>query len=144
MLEEYAHYPNLTIIDTHVFFLKAKKGEPDGIPEDILSMVKALVAPPHRLLLFLQQSSMEWCSSLWLDTVRVVDPMLRHTIVVVLKFDNRLKEFGERWEVDRYLSANGYLGERTKPFFVALPKDKGSITNEEFGTQISHVDVEVI
>ncbi|GLJ31047.1 hypothetical protein SUGI_0621300 [Cryptomeria japonica] len=144
MRAEYAHCPNLTIIDTPGFVLKAKKGEPDSTPEDILSMVKALAAPPHRLLLFLQQSSVEWCSSLWLDTVRAVDPTLRRTIVVVSKFDNRLKEFGERWEVDRYLSANGYLGERTKPFFVALPKDKGSITNEEFRTQISHVDAEVI
>ena len=38
------------------------------------------------------------------------------------KFDNRLKEFAERWEVDRYLSAAGYLSANVKPFFVALPK----------------------
>lgn len=38
------------------------------------------------------------------------------------KFDNRLKEFGERWEVDRYLSATGYLPAGVRPFFVALPK----------------------
>ena len=38
------------------------------------------------------------------------------------KFDNRLKEFAERWEVDRYLSATGYLPPAVKPFFVALPK----------------------
>lgn len=38
------------------------------------------------------------------------------------KFDNRLKEFGERWEVDRYLSATGYLHQNVKPFFCALPK----------------------
>lgn len=43
-------------------------------------------------------------------------------IVVASKFDNRLKEFGERWEVDRYLSAAGYLSANVKPFFVALPK----------------------
>eukprot|EP01018_Ginkgo_biloba_P010218 Gb_33015 [translate_table: standard] len=123
---------------------QAKKGEPEGTPEEILSMVKALAAPPHRLLLFLQQSSVEWCSSLWLDSIRAVDPTLRRTIVVVSKFDNRLKEFGERWEVDRYLSASGYLGDNTRPFFVALPKDRGTITNEEFRRQISHVDNEVI
>ncbi|KAH9322298.1 hypothetical protein KI387_016937, partial [Taxus chinensis] len=143
MRAEYAHCPNLTIIDTPGFVLKAKKGEPDSTPEDILSMVKALAAPPNRLLLFLQQSSVEWCSSLWLDTIRAVDPTLRRTIVVVSKFDNRLKEFGERWEVDRYLSASGYLGENTRPFFVALPKDRGAITNEEFRTQIAQVDAEV-
>lgn len=38
------------------------------------------------------------------------------------KFDNRLKEFSERWEVDRYLAATGYLPPSVKPFFVALPK----------------------
>ena len=38
------------------------------------------------------------------------------------KFDNRLKEFGERWEVDSYLSAAGYLSANVRPFFVALPK----------------------
>lgn len=43
-------------------------------------------------------------------------------IVVASKFDNRLKEFGERWEVDRYLSAAGYLSANVRPFFVALPK----------------------
>ena len=43
-------------------------------------------------------------------------------VVVASKFDNRLKEFGERWEVDRYLSAAGYLSANVRPFFVALPK----------------------
>jgi hypothetical protein len=43
-------------------------------------------------------------------------------VMVASKFDNRLKEFGERWEVDKYLSATGYLPPSVKPFFVALPK----------------------
>jgi hypothetical protein len=34
----------------------------------------------------------------------------------------RLKEFTERWEVDKYLSATGYLPSNVKPFFIALPK----------------------
>ena len=41
------------------------------------------------------------------------------------KFDNRLKEFAERWEVDKYLSATGYLPSNVRPFFVALPKACG-------------------
>ncbi|MQM06872.1 hypothetical protein Taro_039703 [Colocasia esculenta] len=144
MRAEYAHCPNLTIIDTPGFVLKAKKGEPENTPDEILSMVKSLAAPPHRILLFLQQSSVEWCSSLWLDAIREIDPSLRRTIIVVSKFDNRLKEFADRWEVDRYLSASGYLGETTRPFFVALPKDRGTITNEEFRRQISLVDLDVM
>ncbi|RWR96236.1 dynamin-related protein 5A [Cinnamomum micranthum f. kanehirae] len=144
MRVEYAHCPNLTIIDTPGFVLKAKKGEPEGTPDEIMSMVKSLASPPHRLLLFLQQSSVEWCSSLWLDAIREIDPSFRRTIIVVSKFDNRLKEFSDRWEVDRYLSASGYLGDNTHPYFVALPKDRGTISNEEFRRQISQVDAEVL
>ncbi|XP_012092729.1 dynamin-related protein 5A isoform X2 [Jatropha curcas] len=91
MRAEFAHCPNLTIIDTPGFVLKAKKGEPEKTPEEILSMVKSLASPPHRILLFLQQSSVEWCSSLWLDAIREIDPTFRRTIIVVSKFDNRLK-----------------------------------------------------
>ncbi|KAG2329655.1 hypothetical protein Bca52824_000835 [Brassica carinata] len=112
MRAEYAHSPNLTIIDTPGFVLK--------------------------------QSSVEWCSSLWLDAVREIDSGFRRTIVVVSKFDNRLKEFDDRGEVDRYLSASGYLGENTRPYFVALPKDRSTVSNDEFRRQIAHVDMETI
>ncbi|CAH9099973.1 unnamed protein product [Cuscuta europaea] len=144
MRVEYAHCPNLTIIDTPGFVLKAKKGEPDNTPDEILSMVKSLASPPHRIILFLQQSSVEWCSSLWLDVLREIDPSFRRTIIVVSKFDNRLKEFSDRWEVDRYLSASGYLGDNTRPYFVALPKDRTAVSNEEFRKQISQVDAEIL
>ena len=62
-------------------------------------------------------------------------------IVVASKFDNRLKEFGERWEVDRYLSAAGYLSANVKPFFVALPKVSKSSQPYAFTVSVlSHVD----
>ncbi|KAK4795560.1 hypothetical protein SAY86_027886 [Trapa natans] len=144
MRTEYAHCPNLTIIDTPGFVLKAKKGEPENTPDEILSMVKSLASPPHRILLFLQQSSVEWCSSLWLDAIRDIDPSFRRTIIVVSKFDNRLKEFTDKWEVDRYLSASGYLGDNTRPFYVALPKDRNTVSNDEFRRQIAQMDTEVI
>lgn len=46
--------PNLTIINTSKFFLKEKKDGLDSMVEDILSMIKALVASPHHLLSLLQ------------------------------------------------------------------------------------------
>ncbi|CAN1345141.1 Dynamin-related protein 5A, partial [Linum perenne] len=144
MRAEYAHCPNLTIIDTPGFVLKAKKGEPENTPDEIISMVKSLASPPNRILLFLQQSSVEWCSSLWLDAIREIDPTFRRTIIVVSKFDNRLKEFTDRWEVDRYLSASGYLGDTCRPYYVALPKDKSASSNDEFRRQISQVDSEIL
>jgi hypothetical protein len=60
-------------------------------------MVRELAAPRHRLILFLQQSSVEWASSLWLRVVQELDPLMERTLVVASKFDNRLKEFAERW-----------------------------------------------
>lgn len=44
----YAWCPNLTIIDTPGFILKARQGEADSTPDEILAMVKAQAAPPHR------------------------------------------------------------------------------------------------
>lgn len=46
--------------------------------------------------------------------------------------------------MDRYLSASGYLGENTLPFFVALPKDRNNVSNDEFRRQITQVDTEVL
>jgi hypothetical protein len=37
-------------------------------------------APAHRLILFLQQSSVEWASSLWLNVVQEVDPHFQRTV----------------------------------------------------------------
>ncbi|KAK8970118.1 Dynamin-related protein 5A [Platanthera guangdongensis] len=69
--------------DAHLKKIKAaaKKGEPENTPDEILSMVKSLASPPHRLLLFLQQSSVEWCSSLWLDSIKEIDPTFKRTII---------------------------------------------------------------
>jgi hypothetical protein len=71
--------------------LQARKGEADSTPDDIVAMVKAQCTPPHRLILFLQQSSVEWCSSLWMHVLQEVDPHMARTVVVASKFDNRLK-----------------------------------------------------
>ncbi|KAL0037146.1 hypothetical protein WJX79_002609 [Trebouxia sp. C0005] len=144
MRAEYAYSPNLTIVDTPGFILKARKGEADTTPDDILSMVKAQAHPPHRLILFLQQSSVEWCSSLWMHVIQEVDPNFQRTVVVASKFDNRLKEFAERWEVDRYLSATGYLHPNAKPFFVALPKDRSLTASSEWRQAIQQVDSAVL
>ncbi|KAL0353765.1 UNVERIFIED_CONTAM: Dynamin-related protein 5A [Sesamum angustifolium] len=115
MRAEYAHCPNLTIIDTPGFVLK-------------------LV---HHIAFFCFFNRVALSARLWLDAIREIDPAFRRTIIVVSKFDNRLKEFSDRWEVDRYLSASGYLGENTRPFFVALPKDRSTVSNDEFRRQIS-------
>ncbi|KAI8477346.1 MAG: P-loop containing nucleoside triphosphate hydrolase protein [Monoraphidium minutum] len=140
MRAEYAYCANLTIIDTPGFILKARNGEADSTPDDIMRMVRQQAAPSHRLILFLQQSSVEWASSLWLHVVQEVDPTFSRTVMVASKFDNRLKEFAERWEVDRYLAATGYLAPNVKPFFVALPKDRQLQGSAEWRSQMADVD----
>ncbi|EFJ45494.1 dynamin-related GTPase [Volvox carteri f. nagariensis] len=143
MRAEYAYCPNLTIIDTPGFILKAKSGELDNTPDEIMSMVKAQASPPHRMILFLQQSSVEWASSLWLRVVQEVDPYFQRTVIVASKFDNRLKEFAERWEVDKYLSATGYLPPNVRPFFVALPKDRAIQSSAEWRRSMAEVDAAI-
>lgn len=59
---------------------QARKGEADSTPDDIMQMVKAQCAPAHRLILFLQQSSVEWCSSLWMHVIQEVDPHFQRTV----------------------------------------------------------------
>lgn len=65
-------------------------------------------------------------------------------IFVASKFDNRMKEFVERWEVDKYLAATGYLPPSVRPFFVALPKDRGVQSSAEWRRQMQEVDVSVL
>ena len=143
MRAEYAFCPNLTIIDTPGFILKARQGEAESTPDDILAMVKEQCAPRHRLILFLQQSSVEWCSSLWMHALQTVDPGFTRTVMVASKFDNRMKEFTERWELEKYMSAAGYLPPTVKPFFVALPKDKNHASSAEWRTAIQAVDADI-
>ena len=140
MRVEYAYCPNLTIIDTPGLILKAKAGETDDSPDAIAAMVKEYISPPHRLILFIQQSSVEWASSLWLHVVQEVDPTFSRTVMVCSKFDNRMREFKERWEVDKFLSASGYLPAKVKPFFVALPADRNICNAETWRRQINEVD----
>lgn len=74
-----------------------------------------------------------------LDVVKEVDPELRRTIMVASKFDNRMREFHARSEVDAYLSARGYLPPHVHPFFVALPQDRSALPTEEFREQVREV-----
>jgi hypothetical protein len=52
----------LVSCDGIVFFFCRLREVSVSTPDEIQSMVKALAIPPHHLVLFLQQSSVEWCS----------------------------------------------------------------------------------
>lgn len=80
---EFAYCGNLTLVDTPGFILKARSGEADSMPDDIMKMVKEQIALPHRLIVFLQQSSVEWCSSMWMSVIQDVDPTFRRTVRIL-------------------------------------------------------------
>jgi hypothetical protein len=120
----YAFCTNLTIIDTPGLIQSARKDEPAAMVAEIRAMVAEQAAPAHRIILFLQQSTVEWASSTWLKVVKEVDPDFRRTIFVATKLDHRLPQLTRRAELEAYLSAGGeagYLPPRVRPFFVALP-----------------------
>lgn len=74
-----------------VCFFQADGDEPEKTPEEIELMVRSLASPSNRLILFLQQSTVEWSCPLWLHKLKEIDPAFRRTIIVLSKFDNRLK-----------------------------------------------------
>ena len=56
----------------------------------------------------------------------------------------RCREFEEKWELDKWLSADGFLDRAVRPFFIALPKDKKYNSNSHFRERIQQVDTEVL
>lgn len=146
MRAEYAYCPNLTLIDTPGLINTAREGEPASTPQEIDRMVRDAITPANRIVLFLQQSSVEWNSSQWLRKVREVDPSFARTMVVVSKFDNRLKELHERREADTYLGASGYLPAGVRPFYVALPTERyGHASDaEDFRARVLATDAGVL
>ena len=72
MRVRYAYCPNLTLWDTPGLILKAKDGDAGSTPDEIGTMVRDLLQPSHRLIVFLQQSNVEWSSSLWLPIIQEV------------------------------------------------------------------------
>ena len=68
----YAFCTNLTIIDTPGLVQSARKDEPAAMVAEIRAMVAEQAAPAHRIILFLQQSTVEWASSTWLKVVKEV------------------------------------------------------------------------
>lgn len=117
----FAHCANLTIIDTPGFRI----GGDAKLSGDIDRMVVQTIRPSHRIIVCLEQSSVEWANSMSRPLVQRVDPELKRTILVISKMDNRLKEFHEGSEAREYFaSLNEYLPagpEKPPVFFVSLP-----------------------
>ena len=133
---EYRGCPNLNIYDTPGFRL----GGSERLRDDIRRMVLRIAEPRHRVIVCLEQSTVEWANTVSRPLARTVDPALARTVLVNTKFDNRLKELSDAQMANKYLSAedantnantntnnanNVSNSKGVKPFFVSLPVERG-------------------
>lgn len=112
----FAKCANLTIYDTPGFRL----GGVDSLRRDIEDMVMKLIQPEHRIIVCLEQSTIEWANTNSRPFVQRVDPNLERTVVVCTKFDNRVKEMRDPDSTNSYLEGEG-LPNGVRPFFISMP-----------------------
>lgn len=115
---EYNQCANLTVIDTPGFRIG---GDPQ-LQGNIRNMVRRLLEPENRIIICLEQSTVEWANTVSRPLVREVDPTFRRTILVNTKFDNRVKELQTQEQANSYFSCDGmYEDVPVSPFFISLP-----------------------
>jgi hypothetical protein len=87
---------------------------------DIQRMVERLMQPANRIIVCLEQSTVEWANTSSRPIVRRFDPTFSRTVLVNTKFDNRVKELRTPESAAKYLMGEN-LPEGKKPFFISLP-----------------------
>lgn len=113
---EYKYCANLTIYDTPGFRL----GGNEPLKSNIEEMVMKILAPKHRIIICLEQSTVEWANTVSRPIVAQVDPLFQRTVLVNTKFDNRVKELRDAEQSNSYLKGEG-LPEGKRPFFISMP-----------------------
>lgn len=133
---EYKYCANLTIYDTPGF----RKGKNDILGEKIMRMVSLYMKEKHRIIVCLEQSTVEWCNVEVRPIVEQVDPDLSRTILITTKFNNRVNQFKNKKEVDMYFNDSGCLRDK-KMFFISLPSGRNArdLTEDEFKQKLKEV-----
>ena len=133
---EYYLCANLTIYDTPGFRLRGD----EKLKNEIEEMVIEIMKPPHRIIICLEQSTVEWANTNSRPIVQRVDPNFERTILVNTKFDNRVKELRNPAGANKYLNGENLpLGK--KPFFISLPV-KRDLSPEKFQEEIRRCYIE--
>lgn len=78
---EYSHCSNLTIYDTPGFRL----GGEEKLKNQIINMVTKLIRPSNRIIVCLEQSTVEWANSSSRPIVKQIDPDFSRTGKKILK-----------------------------------------------------------
>lgn len=84
---EYSGCANLTIYDTPGFRLHGN----EKLSSEIHDMVMDIIRPPERIIVCLEQSTVEWSNTTSRQLVEKVDPTFSRTVFLHTKFDNRIK-----------------------------------------------------
>ncbi|KYQ94066.1 dynamin like protein [Tieghemostelium lacteum] len=113
---EFANCSNCSIFDLPGL----RKGGDDRLKHEILDMVKKLIEPKNRIIICLEQSTVEHVNSTSRPFVKKIDPDFSRTILINTKFDNRVKELRTRESAHKYLEGEGIIQQK-KPFFISLP-----------------------
>jgi hypothetical protein len=129
---EYKYCSNLTIYDTPGF----RKGDNDPLGERIQRMVLNLIKHKHRLIVCLEQSTVEWCNTQVKPIISEVDPKFERTIFVTTKFNNRLNQFKDKFEANKFMEANGIPA-----YFLSLPSGPlaRNLSDDQFKNKIQEV-----
>lgn len=112
----YKHCANLNIYDTPGF----RTSKSDPLASKIYRMNMHMMKERHRLIVCLEQSTVEWCNTQIRPIIRKVDPHLERTIFVATKFNNRVNQFKSESEINGYLSTDGHV-QSGRVFFMSLP-----------------------
>lgn len=114
---QYAYCSNLNIYDTPGF----RKGKDDPLKPRIAKMNQKLLSDKNRLIVCLEQSTVEWCNTQIRPIIRSVDPKFERTIFIATKFGNRVNQFKSETEINGYLSTDGCLPNVERVFYMSLP-----------------------
>ena len=77
----------------------------------------ALSNKKHRIIICLEQSTVEWANSVSRPLIRLVDPSFERTVLVSTKFDNRVKELRSKDAALKYLCSSETHSSK-QPFFI--------------------------
>ncbi|KAL7714832.1 Dynamin like protein [Entamoeba marina] len=127
---DYKYSSNLTIIDTPGFRI----GGDQHIKYEIEEMVKELIQVKGRMVICLEQSTVEWANTVSRPFVLTLDPKLERTVLIQTKFDNRVKEFTKGEMANKYLIGED-ITKRKKPYFISLPIRRG-LSKEKYLVEI--------
>jgi len=141
---EYANCANLTMIDTPGFRL----GGNESLRNEIARMNFRLMSPKNRIIVCLEQSTVEWANTTSRPIVQQIDRDFSRTILVNTKFDNRVKELRKASAANAYLSgrdqdddassssaSSAAAAANKRPFFISLPVQR-DLDPEEFKTAL--------